>query len=125
MLVVYDREAFFGRFDRSLRITFDKNLRSTVFPSLDGLFEDQGLKYAMAKHLIFEVKFFRSALPAWVQSIVSRYDLPRMALSKFSICLDAHKVPRRSLLMGSRAFSSVWRSTTTDALLGERFPGAA
>lgn len=88
-LVVYDREAFKGRFDSSLRITFDKNVRGTAFPSLSELFDDHRLKVAMPGWCVFEVKFFRYALPQWVRSIIQRYELPRFALSKYAICLES------------------------------------
>jgi hypothetical protein len=39
---------------------------------------------------IFEVKFFRSALPAFVRSLIHRYRLPRLALSKYAICMESH-----------------------------------
>jgi hypothetical protein len=108
VLVVYDREAFMGKFDQSLRLTFDKNLRGAIFPSLSMLYDEHCLKPAMPRHFIFEVKFFRGTLPEWVRSILKRYELPRMALSKFTICLDQHKIPQKSLQMRSRAFSPVW-----------------
>lgn len=91
VLVIYEREAFVGKFDSTLRITFDKNLRSSAFPTLDMLYEEQQIKYGMTKYFILELKF-NSGLPAWVQSIIKRYNLPRMALSKYTICLDSHKV---------------------------------
>ncbi|MGH7451053.1 MAG: VTC domain-containing protein, partial [bacterium] len=59
VLVVYDREAFLGKFDPSLRLTFDKNLRGAIFPSLAMLYDEDCLKSAMPQHFIFEVKFFR------------------------------------------------------------------
>ena len=110
VLVVYEREAFHGKLDPSLRLTFDKNLRGTIFPSLDMLYEEKRLEYAMSRHFIFEVKFFRGALPAWVLSIIERYSLPRMALSKFTICLDAEDEPGKASQMRSRVFSPVWDS---------------
>jgi len=94
VLVIYDREAFFGKFNKSLRFTFDKNIRSTLFPSLDMLYEEEQIKYAMPKYFIFEVKFY-SGLPSWIQSIIKRYQLPRMALSKYTICIDSHKSPKK------------------------------
>ena len=109
VLVVYDREPFFGRMDTSLRITFDKNLRTVVFPSLDMLFEDERLEFAMPQHFILEVKFFRRALPSWVAQMVKRYELPRMALSKFTICLDSQGAQPRALQMKSMS-ASVWGS---------------
>lgn len=88
-LVVYDREAFLGRFDPSLRLTFDKNLRGSILPSLDMLYDEERLEYTMHRFTTLEVKFFRRALPAWVVSIIERYELPRMALSKYTICMDS------------------------------------
>lgn len=107
VLVVYDREAFHGIFDRSLRMTLDMNLRGSVFPSLDMLYDDGCLRPAMARYFVLEVKFFRGTLPAWVRSMIERYDLPRMALSKYTICLDAEPTPRRDGLMRSGVFSPV------------------
>ncbi len=94
VLVIYDREPFFGKFDPKLRLTFDKNLRSTLFPTLDLLYEEKQIKFAMPKYCIFEVKFY-TGLPRWIQSIIHRYELPRMALSKFVICMDSHKAPKK------------------------------
>jgi len=62
----------------------------------------------MSQHFIFEVKFFRGALPVWLKSMIHRYELKRMALSKFTICIDNHRVPRKALQMRSRALSPVW-----------------
>jgi hypothetical protein len=107
VLVVYDREAFHGKFDPSLRLTFDKNLRAATFPSLDMLYDEDCLEYAMARHFIFEVKFFRGALPAWVPALVKRYALPRMALSKYTICLDSQGAPRHFGHVRTGVFSPV------------------
>jgi len=107
VLVVYDREAFLGKFDSSLRVTFDKNLRGSIFPTLDMLYEDDRLVPSMRNHFILELKFFRGALPAWVISMVQRYSLPRMALSKFTICLDSQRASRSSSRMRSRTASPV------------------
>ncbi len=106
-LVVYDREAFLGRFDPTLRLTFDKSLRRTVFPALETLYDDHALECAMPGTFTFEVKFFRCALPAFVRSIITRYGLQRMALSKYVICLDAghptaaSTYARRGLFLGA------------------------
>ncbi|MFH1515138.1 MAG: polyphosphate polymerase domain-containing protein [bacterium] len=92
VLIIYEREAFFSKFNPSLRLSFDKNLRSTLFPSMDMLYREEQVKLAMRKYFILEVKFY-TGLPAWVQSIIKRYQLSRMALSKYTICLDSHQTP--------------------------------
>lgn len=105
VLVVYDREAFSGKYDPSLRLTFDKNLRGAVFPALADLYDEQCLEYALAEHFIFELKFFRRSLPLWVRRLIRHYELRRMALSKYTICLDARGAPRMSLQMRTRSVS--------------------
>ena len=103
VLVVYDREAYVGKFDSSLRLTFDKKLRQATFPSLSMLYDEHGLAGSMRQHFIFEVKFFRGALPAWVLSVIKRYALPRMALSKYAICLESHQRSLASPRAGGKA----------------------
>jgi hypothetical protein len=100
-LVVYDREAFLGKFDPSLRLTVDKNLRGALLPGLDMLYDDECLQYAMRRCSTFEVKFFRRALPAWVVAIIERYELPRQALSKYTICMESLRAPRNPTRMRS------------------------
>ncbi|MCB9087187.1 MAG: polyphosphate polymerase domain-containing protein [Calditrichae bacterium] len=90
VLVIYDREAFFSKFDPSLRLTFDKALRSVLTDKVTVFNREIGLRYAMPSHFIWEIKFPHS-LPAWVQSIIRHHRLPRLALSKYTICLDSHK----------------------------------
>ncbi|HOP05767.1 MAG TPA: polyphosphate polymerase domain-containing protein [candidate division Zixibacteria bacterium] len=89
ILIVYEREAFQGVFDHALRITFDKNIRSNPFPSLEDLFSDEPLRSALPGYFIMEVKF-AGGLPQWIMSLIERYQLPRLALSKYAICLDSH-----------------------------------
>lgn len=88
VLVVYDREAFFGKFNDALRITFDKNLRFMAYPKLNNLYS-QNLQPAFKDHFILEVKFDKG-FAYWLQEILTRYRLTRRALSKYTICLDAH-----------------------------------
>ena len=71
-LVVYDREAFSGRFNSSLRVTFDKRLRGQLEPGLDQLHETEQLIPVMKNFFIFELKFFRRALPQWAADIILR-----------------------------------------------------
>jgi len=91
VLIVYEREAYFSKFDTGLRVTFDKNLRYFLFPSLDKLYTEEDLKYTMPKYFIFEIKFLRG-FPGWLQSILRDLNISRMALSKYTMCLDTEKV---------------------------------
>ncbi|MBI9072646.1 MAG: polyphosphate polymerase domain-containing protein [Melioribacteraceae bacterium] len=89
VLVIYDREAFWGKFDTSLRFTFDKNLRSVIFPNLQNLYDEERAKQTMVNNFVFEVKFY-GTLPAWIKSIISKYRLNRQAISKYTLSLETH-----------------------------------
>lgn len=89
VLIVYEREAFVGKFDPTLRLTFDKNIRSRYCTSLNMLHGDDCVK-AMAGAFVFEVKFHRG-VPGWLQSVIRRHDVPRTSVSKYALCLDSLK----------------------------------
>ncbi|MBU0561155.1 MAG: polyphosphate polymerase domain-containing protein [Bacteroidetes bacterium] len=87
ILVVYEREAYTFKFDDRLRITFDKNLRYVLLPSIAKLYSDEEMYYPLQKYFILEIKF-SNGFPSWLQRILMDFNLGRMALSKYTICLD-------------------------------------
>ncbi|MBN3033981.1 MAG: polyphosphate polymerase domain-containing protein [Bacteroidales bacterium] len=108
ILVMYEREAFFSKFDRSVRITFDRNLRSKSFPGVDQLFDNTGIKRAINGHFILEVKFDHQ-YPSWLRPLLSRFDLRAQAASKYVICIDSQRIAknagRSTILMHSTWFA--------------------
>lgn len=88
VLVVYDREPFESITDRTVRITFDKNLRSALEDSVEDIFS-QELKEVMQEHFILEVKYNRS-YPHWMQAIVNSLDLKQTSASKYCMCMENH-----------------------------------
>lgn len=88
VMTIYDREAFFGKFDPSLRITFDKNLRSAPGTFVTGFNVRCHPRPVLPGSFIFELKF-HGYLPNWVTQLINRYQMPRLALSKYTMCLDA------------------------------------
>lgn len=94
VLVVYNREAFLGRFDPTLRMTFDKRVRGAVTNDLTDLYSDRDLIMPLPRHFVFEVKFFRGALPAWAQNVITKHSMQRMAVSKYAMCLDSSQSRR-------------------------------
>ena len=88
-LVIYEREAYQCKFNSFLRITLDKKLRSSLNPKIHNIFSEDNIRYALPHYFIFEIKFY-GGLPHWVQSIISLNQLKRLALSKYTICLDSH-----------------------------------
>jgi hypothetical protein len=86
--ILYEREAFFFKFDHRLRITFDKNLRAKSTATFDCLFSEAQLRRAFPNHFILEVKT-NSGIPFWLQVILNRLDLHQAALSKYVIGADS------------------------------------
>lgn len=88
ILIVYEREAYFSKFDKSLRITLDKNLRYFDNPCIHSLYKDDELKLAIPNHFVLEVKF-TNGYPRWLRDIVQEFNLTRKSVSKYTICIDA------------------------------------
>jgi hypothetical protein len=84
---VYEREAFFGRFDPGLRITLDRDLRGRAYPALTDLYDDRYLRTVRPEYSIMEVKFDRS-FPGWLRPVLGRFDLRTEALSKYCMCAE-------------------------------------
>lgn len=91
VLVVYEREAYLSRFDRTVRVTFDKNLRGEGYPALEELYNESRLKPVMKDHFILEVKFNKS-FPKWMAPILASFDLKRKSASKYCFTMDSEKV---------------------------------
>jgi hypothetical protein len=107
-IVVYEREAFYSKFDSNIRITFDKNLRYSSFPNFSQFFEEKILKPAIPKNFIFEIKFYKGYSEHF-QNLINRFSLHRMAISKYQICIDADKGLDSLIKIKQTAFNNpVW-----------------
>ncbi|MFC1694261.1 VTC domain-containing protein [Candidatus Latescibacterota bacterium] len=93
VLVIYEREAFQGKFDHSLRITFDKNLRSAIYPCLGNLYKEENINYTIPNHSVLEVKFYH-VFPSFLSKIIESMELRLQAFSKYTKCIDEHIVVR-------------------------------
>lgn len=91
VLVVYEREPFQCKFGSQLRITFDTNLRTRTVSDFDSIFDETGLKTVFKREFIFEIKFFQ-VLPEWIDMVLRKYNLTRIAVSKYTSCIDAAPV---------------------------------
>jgi SPX domain protein involved in polyphosphate accumulation len=86
-LVTYEREAFEGLHDPTLRVTFDTNLRGLLTDRL----ADLGALHShtvYARHFILEVKFDHH-YPTWMKHVLARHGLIRQALSKYVLVVRA------------------------------------
>ena len=116
ILIHYEREAFFGKFNPSLRITLDKRLRSSPYPALEDLFGEDGTRFSLPEHFVLEVKFHDdiSSIPPWLETILEAFSLERMAVSKYTNCLDTHRIPQKSSKGSTLAFSKSCHFRTWD-----------
>jgi hypothetical protein len=87
--VVYEREAYMGKFDPDLRITFDKNIRTALYPSIHELFDCHRTKYLNSEAFVLEVKYSEK-IPSWIFSIVEEFSLKLKAISKYADGIDTH-----------------------------------
>ena len=90
-LVVYEREAFHGKFNSDIRVTFDKNIRSRNFPDLDMLFSNADLRPLFKEHFILEVKYSYGNMPDWIKTIIYEFRLRVEALSKYVIGFEVNR----------------------------------
>lgn len=86
--IVYEREAFRSKFDSDIRITFDKNIRSSVFRTFVDLFDETRMKEVLFGKFVLEIKFATRFSPA-LQRVISRFNLNRMAVSKYVVGIEA------------------------------------
>lgn len=87
VLVCYEREAYFHKFNKTLRITMDLNLRSSLTNQLDQLYHEDKNVNCLYNKFILEIKFF-GGLPIWLNNIIASLQLKRQAVSKYTICLE-------------------------------------
>lgn len=85
-LVTYEREAFFSKFDKSLRITFDKNIRYKKADNCDVLFSEHS-DSIQSDFFVLEIKFTKG-FPDWLQKILQSLNLKRGSFSKYTTSVD-------------------------------------
>lgn len=88
VLVVYDREPYEAILDKTIRITFDKALRSTIAHDVNDIYTDE-LKPVMQDHFILEVKY-NTAYPSWMQLIANNLNIKQVSASKYCMSVDNH-----------------------------------
>jgi hypothetical protein len=94
--VIYEREAFFCKFNRDIRITLDQNLRSSLNVNLKNLFDEENLTFALPGKAILEIKV-AGEIPVWLMRMISHFNLHLQALSKYTTCIDTHSKYERQL----------------------------
>lgn len=87
LLVTYEREAFLGIMNSSVRLTFDKNVRTMLFPDLNDNFEENGSQFVTNGLCVLELKF-DGFMPKWMRTLVSKFNLREQSISKYCLGID-------------------------------------
>ncbi|RJQ31197.1 polyphosphate polymerase domain-containing protein [Candidatus Parcubacteria bacterium] len=86
-MVIYKRKPLISKVDPSFRVTFDYELATYCSARLN----DRKYGYEVMPQLaVMEVKF-NNMLPFWFHQILQKYNLQRMAFSKYCRCLEVCK----------------------------------
>lgn len=111
LLVVYDREPWVGLMEPSLRITFDRNIRTMPFPALAHLFEERAPRSSWAHSFVLEVKYdLPFGFPDWLRAFITEHRLTRAALSKYRAGVAEQGMthaPSRARVLGSTSWPLV------------------
>lgn len=95
VLIIYEREPYLYKFDKTIRITFDKNLRSIPYPAINELYHDEKAKHILQNNFIMEIKF-NYTFPAWMIPVIGKLGLRKQAASKYTMCMDSHDIANKS-----------------------------
>ena len=83
-MVYYRRRPFFAKFDPGFRVTIDSGLRT----ALATWFNESGQEFEVDRGIaIIEVKF-HNILPEWFHHLIRKYQLTRVAYSKYCQALE-------------------------------------
>lgn len=85
ILVRYRREPYLGRFNKNFRVTFDYDIRARE--SMD-IFAGECDHSVLADGVVMEIKF-NGRLPRYIREIIEKYNLQRVAYSKYCKAAEA------------------------------------
>ncbi len=89
MLVVYEREAYVGRFkdENNTRLTIDYDVRVRVTDSVDHMFAEENLTHVVSNLCILELKY-NQFMPKWMRGLVQEFGLTQRSISKYCMGID-------------------------------------
>ncbi len=87
VLITYEREAYVGRDDPRVRVTFDKDVRSLPRPEIRDLHANQGFRRLTDRRHVLELKF-DGAMPPWLRPVTAKLDRSYRPISKYCRGID-------------------------------------
>ncbi len=87
-LITYDREAFIGVENPSVRATFDINIASYPTENIEDIYTENRLRQITNTFFVLELKF-NEIMPSWMHRIVRDFSLRLDSYSKYCSGIDA------------------------------------
>ena len=105
--VRYTREAYESVVDEPVRVTLDRDIAFAPIPrrSHDLWSAAGGWCLVDEMPIILEVKF-TDAFPCWVRRMIQRFELERISLAKYVVCVKAMQREGRMLRTSDRSLSA-------------------
>ncbi|WP_416327154.1 polyphosphate polymerase domain-containing protein [[Eubacterium] hominis] len=88
--IAYDRMAYFGKEEDTLRITFDFDLRWRK-DQVDLLYGDEGQRLLPQDKVLMEIKL-PMAMPIWLSNCLNKIQIYPISFSKYGTCYKEHLV---------------------------------
>lgn len=88
VLVTYEREAYVGRQDDTVRVTLDRHVRARACSSLSSIYDESRWTRPLGDWVIVEVKFTRR-VPRWMGALHRHGRLKPQACSKYCTAVAA------------------------------------
>jgi hypothetical protein len=104
VFIAYDREAYRGRDDSDLRITFDTNMRYRT-DNLDLRLGDYGEPIIDSDIILLEIKI-PGVCPLWLSQLLSEYKIYPTSFSKYGECYKTHILKNNKTIFTKEALLS-------------------
>ncbi|MDP2586444.1 MAG: polyphosphate polymerase domain-containing protein [Candidatus Komeilibacteria bacterium] len=88
LFVSYQRKALISKRDKKFRVTFDYNITTGLLENFNQV--PRQLKKVFPRTVVLELKF-NNIMPGWFHKIIQKYQLQRLAYSKYCNCLRIAK----------------------------------
>jgi SPX domain protein involved in polyphosphate accumulation len=102
VIITYLRQAFVGRWDPGLRLTFDHHCQALPPGEIAHCGEDRGYPLAPGHPIVMEIKF-NQRVPRWLVDCVNRVGLKQIRFSKYAQGVDALQLAKESRLKQTRS----------------------
>jgi SPX domain protein involved in polyphosphate accumulation len=88
VIVRYEREAYHGKYDDEVRVTFDRQIRGMAVGELAPFFAEGMWNHVESRRVVVELKF-NGKYPPWLAAAIRLFRLERISYSKYANSVEA------------------------------------